>query len=97
MIHLGLLFCSLALTSACGASTPAASNSAGSAAEPTSASNADDVPGPTKVANYDPCAKLQCGQECRECPPDDEDCVETDVVKQCSSNGKCLAEVAECR
>lgn len=43
------------------------------------------------VVPYDPCADKACGDTCRVCPPDDQDCVETAVLKGCDPDGACVA------
>jgi hypothetical protein len=45
---------------------------------------------------YDPCAGKTCGDECNVCAPDDADCAETAVVKQCNAAGDCTSEPATC-
>lgn len=35
------------------------------------------------VAVYQPCASKACGESCKLCAPDDGDCAETAIVKQC--------------
>lgn len=48
------------------------------------------------TAAYDPCAGKACGEMCKLCAPDDKDCVETAVVKQCNASGQCTQEAANC-
>ncbi len=56
-----------------------------------------DVGNAKGFINGDPgCIGQVCGDECNVCDPADSDCVETAVLKQCSSAGLCLAEVASC-
>lgn len=45
---------------------------------------------------YDPCAGKVCGQQCRECAPLDEDCVETLAIKECNADGECVPAPAQC-
>ena len=52
--------------------------------------------GAEEGAEYDPCAGKSCGDPCSLCPPDDAECVETAVVKQCNAAGECTAEAATC-
>ena len=40
---------------------------------------------------YDPCGGLTCGDSCSVCPPDDDDCFETAVLKFCDADGRCHA------
>ncbi len=54
------------------------------------------APGPTgphhptlPIATYDDCADKKAGDECSLCAPWDTDCVETAVVKVCTSAGAC--------
>lgn len=42
------------------------------------------------------CVGQSCGAECDACDPADSTCVETAVLKQCNSAGKCRPEVATC-
>ncbi len=44
---------------------------------------------PPKRPPYDPCRGKDCGAACRQCAPDDRDCVETMVVKTCNAAGRC--------
>jgi hypothetical protein len=48
-------------------------------------------------AGYDPCAGKACGALCNVCPPNDTNCAETAVVKQCDAAGKCGAGDPGCR
>ena len=57
---------------------------------------AADEAGADEGGDYDPCAGKSCGEQCSVCPPDDADCVETAVVKQCNAAGECSAEAATC-
>jgi hypothetical protein len=41
---------------------------------------------------YEPCAEKEPGAECTVCAPNDEDCLETDVIKTCQE-GQCLAQI----
>jgi hypothetical protein len=56
------------------------------------------APAPTTPAPvaHDPCAGKQCGAACSVCDPNDKDCVETAVLKQCSAAGKCEPTAAQC-
>ncbi len=38
---------------------------------------------------YDPCEGLSCGENCSQCPPDDDDCYEPAVVNYCQADGSC--------
>ena len=38
---------------------------------------------------YDPCEGLSCGDNCSQCPPDDDDCYEPAVVNYCQADGSC--------
>jgi hypothetical protein len=38
---------------------------------------------------YDPCEDKDEGETCELCPPDDEGCVETAVIKVCDAEGTC--------
>ncbi len=46
--------------------------------------------------DYDPCEDKACGAGCTVCPPDDPNCVETDVVKFCQSDGSCSSNQPSC-
>ncbi len=46
--------------------------------------------------DYDPCEGLTCGDQCTLCPPDDDDCAETTVMKYCDSAGECSAQQPAC-
>jgi len=48
-------------------------------------------------ADYDPCARKTCGERCTICPPDDDDCVETQAIKYCQSDGSCESGEPACR
>lgn len=45
---------------------------------------------------YNPCVGRPCGSACNVCPPDDKDCIETAVLKQCNEQGQCMPETAKC-
>ncbi|MBX3273288.1 MAG: hypothetical protein KF729_23700 [Sandaracinaceae bacterium] len=45
---------------------------------------------------YDPCGALSCGDACRECPPGDRDCFETEVLKYCQADGRCAPTTPAC-
>ncbi|MBW2528135.1 MAG: hypothetical protein JRI23_28405 [Deltaproteobacteria bacterium] len=47
-------------------------------------------PPPPPPLDYTPCHQKPCGAPCRACPPDDPQCVETQEVKRCDAQGKCL-------
>jgi hypothetical protein len=47
-------------------------------------------------ATYEPCAAKACGDSCRVCPPDDPNCFETAVLKQCNAQGACVPGRATC-
>lgn len=46
--------------------------------------------------DYAPCGGLTCGESCSVCDPNDPDCYETAVLKECQPDGTCSAAVAEC-
>ena len=46
---------------------------------------------------YDPCAGKKCGDPCRLCAPDDANCMETAVMKQCNAQGTCTHMDPGCR
>ncbi len=48
----------------------------------------DDVP-----PVYEPCAGKKAGASCSLCDPLDEDCIETQSVKHCTEEGKCVQQV----
>lgn len=48
------------------------------------------------VPPYDPCEAKACGEACRVCAPDAQDCVETMVVKACDAVGACVAAPVDC-
>ncbi len=50
----------------------------------------------TAPATYDPCAAKTCGDTCTLCDPEDADCMETAVVKQCDPEGQCSQEAVSC-
>ena len=56
-------------------------------------SNASDDP--SDAESYDPCGDKSCGETCQICPPDDNDCVETGVVKACDAMGECVADTGD--
>jgi len=56
------------------------------------APDCDDTPPPV----YDPCEGKKCGTECSVCPPDDDDCVETAVLKVCHKDGTCSGKAPDC-
>ena len=67
-----------------------------STADPSDASessNASDDPSDADA--YDPCGDKSCGETCQVCPPDDNDCVETGVVKACDAVGECVADTGD--
>jgi len=45
---------------------------------------------------YEPCGAKACGELCTICDPNDADCVETAVVKQCGADGACSAQAPMC-
>lgn len=46
---------------------------------------------------YDPCFEKNCGQTCTLCDPQNDDCVETQVVKVCDNDGQCgISENSKC-
>jgi len=45
---------------------------------------------------YAPCGELLCGDECQLCDPADPNCVETDDVKRCDTEGVCSASPVTC-
>lgn len=51
---------------------------------------------PVNPDPYEPCEGLSCGDTCSECPPDDEECVETTAVKYCTADGECQLEEPKC-
>jgi hypothetical protein len=54
--------------------------------------------GPTTApeSDYVPCAGKRCGEPCNVCPPGATDCVETQVVKVCSPDARCVPAPATC-
>ena len=42
---------------------------------------------------YDPCGDKVCGQRCTLCPPWSSDCLETQVLKYCTSEGSCTPDL----
>jgi hypothetical protein len=46
---------------------------------------------------YNPCASKTCGQSCTLCAPNDPNCVETAVLKQCNAAGQCTANAPACK
>ena len=54
-------------------------------------------PFPPKIPPYNPCFEKNCGQTCTLCNPQNNDCVETQVVKVCDKNGQCgISENVNC-
>lgn len=51
---------------------------------------------PPDGGNYDPCAGKTCGASCTICNPADIGCVETAVLKRCTSAGVCSAGASGC-
>lgn len=47
--------------------------------------------------SYDPCENKTCGETCTRCPPGDNDCAETDVVKYCQPDGSCHMNQPSCQ
>ena len=45
---------------------------------------------------WDPCAGKVCGDRCTICDPDDPECIETTVIKQCNMDGECTAGYPAC-
>ncbi|NUO52462.1 MAG: hypothetical protein HOV80_26740 [Polyangiaceae bacterium] len=45
--------------------------------------------------DYDPCEDKEVGEECSACPPDDDECVETQEIKVCDAEGVCGHAPAE--
>ena len=82
-------------------SDPSDASDSGDAADPSgnvsttdpdaSSSNASEDPSDADA--YDPCGDKSCGETCQVCPPDDNDCVETGVVKAC--DGECVADTGD--
>lgn len=57
----------------------------------------EETPPPEeKPPEYRPCAGKACGASCSTCAPDDEGCVETDVVRTCNAEGACTVEASGC-
>lgn len=48
------------------------------------------------TSSYEACRGKTCGAPCRECDPDEPECVESTVVKQCSSSYTCLVAPVSC-
>jgi hypothetical protein len=67
----------------------------GTAAPAPTPAPAPTTPAPAPGA-YNPCAGKTCGAACTVCDPNDKDCVETAVVKQCNAAGSCDAAPAQC-
>ncbi|HZO16978.1 MAG TPA: hypothetical protein VFB62_27065 [Polyangiaceae bacterium] len=63
---------------------------------PTQSEPAPTASEPPPETKYDPCVGRPCGSPCNICPPDDANCVETAVVKNCNEQGKCTQEMAKC-
>lgn len=51
---------------------------------------------PDAASDYAPCSGKACGARCTLCAPDDGDCIETDVIKACDSEGRCAAGTPVC-
>jgi hypothetical protein len=48
------------------------------------------------IEPYDACEGRACGDTCRECSPDDDNCVESEEVKYCNVDGACSGTEPEC-
>ena len=62
-------------------------------------SAAANEPRPSDTAEnqpYQPCGGKKCGQECTECSPHDDGCVELLVMKQCTLAGQCVVGPVDC-
>ena len=42
--------------------------------------------------DYNPCRGKICGDQCTICAPNDPDCIETDEIKACNGEGRCVPE-----
>ena len=45
---------------------------------------------------WDPCDGKACGEQCKQCPPNDPGCEETAVLKFCDQNGSCQPTYPTC-
>ncbi len=45
---------------------------------------------------YEPCGGKSCGASCTLCDPNDVDCAEDDVIKQCDNDGVCSSTSPQC-
>lgn len=77
--------------------SPSSSDESTSASATKSASAddsaADDSP---KATSEGSCKNKKCGETCSDCPPDDENCMEILVLKQCDLKGACVPAKVEC-
>ena len=48
-----------------------------------------------ELAPYDPCAGAACGEPCKQCDPDDDDCVEPDGALACDLDGQCVPATSD--
>ena len=81
-------------------SDPSDASDSGDAADPSGTVSTTDPSDASESSNasedpsdadaYDPCGDKSCGETCQVCPPDDNDCVETGVVKACDAAGECV-------
>ena len=75
------------------AADPSGTVSTADPSDASESSNASDDPSDADA--YDPCVDKSCGETCQVCPPDDNDCVETGVVKACDAVGECVADTGD--
>ncbi len=100
MRHLFAMFLGLSFVLGCGGSKPEPSippppDMPEPAPEPAMEPVTEPAPEQPSGA-FDPCAGKACGEMCKLCAPNDTDCVETAVVKQCNASGQCTHEAANC-
>ena len=71
------------------AADPSGTVSTADPSDASESSNSNASEDPSDADAYDPCGDKSCGETCQVCPPDDNDCVETGVVKACDAAGEC--------
>jgi len=72
------------------------SSSSASTDSSTTSDSGTDEQDQSSTGGFSPCQGKRCGARCTECDPTDESCMEVLVMKQCSSEGKCVPAPAVC-
>jgi len=72
------------------------SSSSASAGSSNASESSGEDQGDSSASTFSPCQGKRCGARCTECNPTDDSCMEVLVMKQCSSEGKCVPAPAVC-